>query len=124
MPQVCKFTKAYVGTTIGVDLESGWVGSRDVPDPSWIGAWRERDYCHLELFEAAITQLIGSNTKCAMRVSMVGSSFPMHCIAPRFSAPFNWQTISKWFCLPYALHVWPHAGHICGLSPDPATPCW
>ena len=61
VPQVCKSTKAHGCTTIGVDLESGWVGSRDVPDLSWIGAWRERDYCRLELFEAAITQFIGSS---------------------------------------------------------------
>ena len=55
--QVCKSTKAYGCTTIGVDLKSGWVGSRDVSDPSWIRAWGERDY---ELFEATITQFIGS----------------------------------------------------------------
>ena len=32
VPQVCMLTKAYGCTAIGVDLKSGWVGSRDVSD--------------------------------------------------------------------------------------------
>ena len=55
---------------------------------------------------------------------MGASLSSMHCIAHRFSSPFDWQTLSKWFCLPHALHVWPYAEYIHGLSPDPAPPCW
>ena len=40
------------------------------------------------------------------------------------SIPADWQTISKWFCLPHTLHVWPNAGHIHVLSPDPAPLWW
>ena len=64
------------------------------------------------------------NTTCTMSESMAASSSSIQCIAPRLLSPFDWQTLSKWFCLPYALHVWPHAGHICDLSSDPAPSCW
>ena len=46
----------------------------------------------------------------AMRASMVASTSSMHHRATRFSSPFDWQTISKWFCLPHALHFWPLQG--------------
>ena len=61
VPQVCKSTKVYGCTAIGVVLESGWVGSRDVSDPSWVRTWGEQDYCRPELFKAAITRFIGSS---------------------------------------------------------------
>ena len=61
---------------------------------------------------------------CTIRASIVASSSSRHHMAPHFSSSFNWQTLSKWFCLLYTLHVWPHVGHIHGLSPDPAPPCW
>ena len=51
------------------------------------------------------------------------SSSELH-MAPCVTLPFDWQTPSKWFCLLHALHVWPHAGHIRGRSPDPVLPCW
>ena len=55
---------------------------------------------------------------------MAVSSSSIQHIAPCLSLPFDWQTLSKWFCLPHTLHVWPHTGHICDLSPDPTPPCW
>ena len=58
---MCKSTEVYGCTAIGVDLESCWVGSRDVSDPSLIRAWGEWDYCCFKLFEAAITWFIGSS---------------------------------------------------------------
>ena len=66
----------------------------------------------------------GSNTMCAMRASVVASSSSMHHIVPHFSLLFNWQTLSNWLCLSHALYVWPYVGHIHGLSPDTAPPCW
>ena len=65
-----------------------------------------------------------SNTTCTMSASMAVSSSLIQCIAPHLLSLFDWQTLLKWFCLPYALHVWPHPGHICDLSPDPAPQCW
>ena len=61
---------------------------------------------------------------CARSASMAASSSSIQCIAPRLLLPSDWQTLSKWFCLAHALHVWPYAGQIHDLLPDLAPPCW
>ena len=123
VPQVFQSTKVYGCTSIRVNFEPGGVSSGDVSGPSLIRVWGELDQCHLYLFMAIVIILLEGVcylVKHHIRNECIYGSFLIFNTTHCTSSLVTWQTLSKWFCLPYALHVWLHAGHIRDLSPDPA----